>query len=229
MNDETKRNPEAAEAVATPKPANDDSDVAAEDDVVEVGGEADVMEDGFDEADDEFFAGEVDEDADEPEHDRVAELEGQVSDLTDRLLRTAAEMENVRKTAQRDRENASKYATQKFAEDILAVADNLSRALEAVTEDARKDSAAKGLIEGVDLTMRELAVALERHGIKEIEATGTKFDPNLHQAMFETETADVEPGMVMQVLRTGYTIHDRLLRPAMVGVAKAPAAAKDEG
>ena len=231
MNDETKRDPEADEAVATPKPANDDSDVAAEDDVVEVGGEADVVEDCFDEADDEFLAGEVedDEDADEPEHDRVAELEGQVSDLTDRLLRTAAEMENVRKTAQRDRESASKYATQKFAEDMLAVADNLSRALEAVTEDARKDSAAKGLIEGVDLTMRELAGALERHGIKEIEATGAKFDPNLHQAMFETETADVEPGMVMQVLRTGYTIHDRLLRPAMVGVAKAPAAAKDEG
>jgi len=155
--------------------------------------------------------------------DRQMVLEAQVADLTDRLLRAAAETENIRKRAERERDETRKYAVTRFAEDMLGVADNMARALAAVDDKLRHDEALKGLIEGVDLTAKELASVLERHGIKPIDPKGQKFDPNLHQAMFEIEDADAEPGTVVQVLRTGYTIGDRLLRPAMVGVAKKPA------
>lgn len=220
MNDETGK--QAGQE--TPEAANDDAGPARDATILEVGGD-DALAAADAAADMAAALGESEDDeSEEVVHDREAELEAQVSDLTDRLLRTAAEMENVRKRAQKDREDASKFATSKFAEDMLAVADNLARALEAVTEEVRANEAAKGLIEGVDLTMKELGGALERHGIVQIAAAGAKFDPNLHQAMFETETSDFEPGTVMQVLRSGYTIHGRLLRPAMVGVAKAPAA-----
>ena len=154
---------------------------------------------------------------------RIAELEEEVADLKDRLLRAAAETENIRKRSLKDIEDARKFATRQFSGDVLAVADNLARALEYVTDEARKDDDRKGLIEGVEMTLKEFASILERHGIRPVEAMGAPFDPNLHQAMFEVESADVEAGHVMQVMRVGYTIHDRLLRPAMVGVAKAPA------
>jgi molecular chaperone GrpE len=223
MSDETKPKTDHGDDTAVPKPANDDNTVHVDD----------IVEGGFDESDDEFLEGVIAEESDDDDDEdedagtaRITELEGQVSDLTDRLLRAAAEIENVRKRAQKDREDASKFATAKFAEDMLAVADNMSRALEAVTDEARNDSAAKSLIEGVELTMKELNGALERHGIVMVNATGERFDPNQHQSMFETETLDFEPGTVMQVLRTGYTIHGRLLRPAMVGVAKMPAEPK---
>jgi molecular chaperone GrpE len=223
MNDETKKHAEQD----MPEAANDDAGPAVDETILEVGGADDLAAAAADAAAD--IASALDDDADdgeseEVEHDREAELEFQVSDLTDRLLRTAAEMENVRKRAQKDREDASKFATSKFAEDMLAVADNLARALQAVTDEVRANDASKGVIEGVDLTMKELGGVLERHGIVQIDTTGAKFDPNLHQAMFETETSDFEPGTVMQVLRSGYTIHGRLLRPAMVGIAKAPTA-----
>jgi molecular chaperone GrpE len=155
--------------------------------------------------------------------DRQTVLEAQVADLTDRLLRAAAETENIRKRAERERDETRKYAVTRFAEDMLGVADNMARALEAVDDKLRHDEALKGLIDGVDLTAKELASVLERHGIKQIDPMGEKFDPNLHQAMFELEDAEAEPGTVVKVLRTGYTIGDRLLRPAMVGVAKKPA------
>lgn len=155
---------------------------------------------------------------------RIAELEGQVDDLTDRLLRAAAETENVRRRSEKERDDLRKYAVQKFAEDMLAVADNLKRALDAIPAEGREDPATKALIEGVELTGRELSGAMERHGIQRIEAAGQRFDPNLHQAVFEVETADAAPGTVVQVLRDGYTIHGRLLRAAMVGVSKAPPA-----
>ena len=220
MNDETQKKHDQA----SPRAANDDAGPGRDETIIEVGGEEDrAARDAAADMAQAWGEDGAEDETQEVEHDRVAELEGQVSDLTDRLLRTVAEMENVRKRAQKDREDASKFATSKFAEDMLAVADNLARALEAVSETLRADESAKGLIEGVDLTMRELNGALGRHGIVQIEAAGAKFDPNLHQAMFEAETADFEPGTVMQVLRTGYTIHGRLLRPAMVGVAKAPA------
>jgi molecular chaperone GrpE len=220
MNDETKKQADQE----APAAANDDAGPVVDETILEVGGADDLA--AVDAAADIASALDDLEDgeSEEVEHDREAELESQVSDLTDRLLRTAAEMENVRKRAQKDREDASKFATSKFAEDMLAVADNLARALEAVTDEVRANEASKGLIEGVDLTMKELGGVLERHGIMKIETAGAKFDPNLHQAMFETETPDFEPGTVMQVLRSGYTIHGRLLRPAMVGIAKAPTA-----
>ncbi len=167
--------------------------------------------------------GEFDEFDDVDDLDREAELEAQVSDLTDRLLRAVADTENLRKRAEREREDARKYAVTKFAEDMLGVADNMARALDAVDDELRQNDAVKGLVEGVDLTAKELATVLDRHGIKQIDPMGEKFDHNLHQAMFEVEDADAEPGTVVQVLRTGYTIGDRLLRPAMVGVAKKPA------
>ncbi len=154
---------------------------------------------------------------------RIDELEAEIADLKDRLLRTAAETENVRKRALRDVEDARRFATRKFSEDVLSVADNLARALESVTAEVRGDAAGKSLVEGVEMTMKEFGGVLERHGIRRIEAEGARFDPNLHQAMFEVESADTEPGHVLQVLRVGYTIHGRLLRPAMVGVARAPA------
>ena len=153
---------------------------------------------------------------------RIAELEAEVSDLKDRLLRAAAETENVRKRGLKDVEDARKFSTQQFSQDVLAVADNLARALESVTPEARKDTTRKVIVEGVKMTMKEFGGVLERHGIRPIEAEGARFDANFHQAMFEAESADVEPGHVMQVLRIGYTIHGRLLRPAMVAVAKAP-------
>jgi len=155
---------------------------------------------------------------------RIAELEGQVDDLTDRLLRAAAETENVRRRAEKERDDLRKFAVQKFAEDMLAVADNLKRALDAIPAEGRNDPAVKALVEGVELTGRELAGAMERHGIQPIAAADQRFDPNLHQAVFEVESADAAPGTVVQVLRDGYTIHGRLLRAAMVGVAKAPPA-----
>ena len=152
---------------------------------------------------------------------RIAELESQVDDLTDRLLRAAAETENVRRRAERDKDDTRKFAVQKFAEDVLAVADNLARAIEAIPADARDNEQVRALAEGVELTGRELAGALERHGVKLIEAKDKRFDPNLHQAVFEVPTDEAEPGTVVQVLREGYTLNDRLLRASMVGVAKA--------
>ncbi len=224
MNDETGTTPEPPEPDETP---------AAADDGRTAGDEAagDRPETGAGEAGGDAPEGAAPDDGGEGAAGgpgaRIAALEGEVAGLTDRLLRAAAELENERKRARRDREDAAKFAARKFAEDMLAVADNLSRALDAATGEAR-EAAAGGLVEGVELTMKELDGALRRHGVEPVEAAGARFDPNLHQAMFEAETADVEPGAVMRVLRTGYTIHGRLLRPAMVGVAKAPAPDRDE-
>jgi molecular chaperone GrpE len=156
-------------------------------------------------------------------NDAVDRLEAELAETRDKLLRAAAETENVRRRAEREREDVRKFAVARFAEDMLAVADNLARALEAVGEEARKDETVRGLADGVELTRRDLAAALERHGVRAIEAEGKRFDPNLHQAVYEIESDGAEPGTVLQVLRTGYTINERLLRPAMVGVARAPA------
>ena len=159
---------------------------------------------------------------------RIAELESELAALTDRMLRAAAEAENVRRRGERERADVRKFAVQTFAGDVLAVADNLQRALDAVPVEERGNEAVAGLVEGVELTRKEFASVLERHGVKPVEALGRRFDPNLHQAMFEVESADDEAGTVVQVLRGGYTIHERLLRAAMVGVAKAPAVREDD-
>ncbi|MGE0743822.1 MAG: nucleotide exchange factor GrpE [Rhodospirillales bacterium] len=142
----------------------------------------------------------------------------EIADLKDKLLRTLAESENMRRRFQKEREDTSKYAIAGFARDMLTVADNLRRALDAA---AGADDNARAVIEGVEMTEREMLAALERHGIRRIDPMGQKFNHEQHEAMFEVPTADAPPGTVMQVLEVGYMIHDRLLRPARVGIAKA--------
>ena len=149
------------------------------------------------------------------------------AELKDRLLRAMAETENIRRRSIREKEDAAKYAITNFARDMVPAADNLGRALDALPEGSRDDESFKSLIEGVELTGRELVTVFERHGIKEVRPQGDKFDHNLHQAMFEIEDAEKEPGTILQVMQIGYTIGDRLLRPAMVAVSKAPS--KPEG
>ena len=154
----------------------------------------------------------------------LAAARQEAAQLKDQLLRALAEAENVRRRAQREREDAAKYAIANFARDVLQVSDNLHRALEAIPESAlAADEALKNLHEGVSATDRQLAAALERQQVKRVWPMGEKFDANLHQAMFVVPTADHAPGTVVQVMQAGYLIHDRLLRPALVGVAKAPA------
>lgn len=159
-------------------------------------------------------------DAGSPE-DRVAKLEAEVASLKDQLLRAMAETENTRRRAQRDREDASKFAVSSFAKELVSVADNLRRALEAVPAEGReKDEMLKGLAVGVEATERQLFAAFDRAGIKKLDPAGEPFDPNFHQVMFEIENTGKAAGTVVQVLQPGYTIHGRLLREAMVGVAK---------
>ena len=154
--------------------------------------------------------------------DPVAALEAERTDLKDKLLRTLADMENLRRRTEREIADARSYGVANFARDMLNVADNIRRALESVPDEARNsaDGAFKDLIEGIDLTERDLLKALERHGVKRLDPEGQKFDPHLHQAMFEVPNPDVPNGTVVQVVQSGYVIGERVLRPAMVGVAK---------
>ncbi|MDE2227665.1 MAG: nucleotide exchange factor GrpE [Alphaproteobacteria bacterium] len=152
----------------------------------------------------------------------VARLEAELAETKDRLLRALAETENQRQRHQRDRQEAQRYAAFEFARELLNVADNLRRAIDAVPG---ADSTARGVIEGVAATERELLAIFERHGIKRVEpALGEPFDHNRHEAMFEVPGSDQPPGTIAQVLQPGYVMHDRLLRPALVGVAKAATA-----
>jgi molecular chaperone GrpE len=152
---------------------------------------------------------------------RIAQLEAELAEQKDRLLRALAETENVRRRAQREREDASKFAVAGFAKDLLSAADNLRRALDSLPEAEVKDERTRSLLAGVAATERELLNIFEHHGIKRIDPKGERFDHNLHQAIFEAERADTPSGTVVEVLQPGYVIHERLLRPAMVGVAKA--------
>ena len=151
---------------------------------------------------------------------RIAELEAEAQALRDERLRALAEVENMRRRSERERREASRYGAAGLARDLLGVADNLRRALAS--------GGGEGLLEGVEMVERELSAAFARHHVARIEAEGERFDHNRHQAMFEIETADAEPGTIVQVMQDGYVLHDRLLRPAMVGVAKAPAEAVPE-
>jgi molecular chaperone GrpE len=160
--------------------------------------------------------------ADERDEEIIV-LKEEAAALKDRLLRLAAEMENLRKRTEREKAEATLYAASNFARDLLSVADNLSRALQALPSDER-DSAGeieKNLIAGVEVTERELLNVFQRHGIRKIEAVGQKFDPNFHQAMFEVPTNEKPPGTVMQELQSGYAVGERCLRPSLVGVSKA--------
>lgn len=152
----------------------------------------------------------------------VGNLVKEAQESRDRLLRTLAEMENLRKRTEREVADARSRGVAILARDILDIADNLHRALEAVPAEARAagDGGLTALAEGVELTERALAKALEKHGVKRFDPAGEKFDPNLHQAMYEVPDASVAPGTVVQVMQPGYMIGDRMLRPAMVAVAK---------
>ena len=150
---------------------------------------------------------------------REQELEEEVLKLKDQLLRTAAELENNRKRFEREKEDLAKYAVTSFARDLLNVSDNLRRALETAEKELL-DPTLKTMVDGVELTEKEILAAFSKHGIEKVEPIGQPFDHNLHQAMFEIETDEHSPGVVVQMLQPGYTLHGRLLRPALVGVAK---------
>ena len=158
--------------------------------------------------------------------ERIAALEAELAESKDRLLRALAETENTRRRAQRERADAEKYGIGRFAEGLLSVADNLRRALDSLPESEARDDRTRGLLEGVAATERELLAAFERHGLKRIDPMGEKFDHNFHQAVFEAENSGRPAGTIVEVLQPGYVLHDRLLRPAMVGVAKGGAAAE---
>jgi molecular chaperone GrpE len=148
-------------------------------------------------------------------------LRAEIAGLNDQLLRALAEAENTRRRAERDKQDTARYAVGNFAKAVLSVADNMSRALQSVTPEQREaDPVLKNLCIGLDYTMNELMNAYQQFGIKPIDALGKKFDANYHQAMFELEDASVPAGTVVQEVQKGYMIHDRLLRPAMVGVSK---------
>jgi molecular chaperone GrpE len=157
--------------------------------------------------------------------DRLAAVEAELAETKDRLLRALAETENVRRRLQRERDDAQRYAAGAFAKDLLSPIDNLRRALDAMPEAGTTDPRARSLRDGVAATERELLAAFERHGLKRIDPKGERFDHNFHQAIFEAERPDVPAGTVVEVLQPGYVMHDRLLRPAMVGVAKGGAKA----
>jgi molecular chaperone GrpE len=149
-------------------------------------------------------------------------LEREHAEMKDRVLRTLAEMENLRKRTEREVADARVYGASSFARDIVVVADNMRRALETVPPEARAHAEAsmKSLVEGVELTERELLKALEKNGVRQFNPQGEKFDPNVHQAMFEIPDASVPAGSVVQVVQPGYMIGERVLRPALVGVSK---------
>ena len=154
--------------------------------------------------------------------DPVAALTAENQALKDKVLRTLADMENLRRRTEKEMADARTYAVAQFAQDMLTVTDNLRRALDSVTEESRQtaDTGLKSMLEGVELTERDLLKTLERHHIRKIHPQGERFDPNLHQAMFEAEDPALPAGTVTQVVQSGFVIGERLLRPALVGVSK---------
>ncbi len=163
------------------------------------------------------------EEAADPREEEITRLKEEAGRLKDQLLRTLAEMDNLRKRTEREKAEATLYAASNFARDILSVSDNLTRALDMAHADALKEAPepVKNLVAGVEMTNRELLNVFERHGITRIDPMGEKFDPHYHQAMFEVPTNEDPPGTVVQVMQAGFKIGERILRPALVGVAKA--------
>ena len=186
-------------------------------------GEATIREDGTEFQDDDII------EIDEPEN-REEELELKISELKDQLLRAVADSENIRKRSEREKEQTRKFGIANFAKDLLSIADNLGRALDAAPKNEDiKDDAIKNFVIGIQMTEQELQKAFDNNNIRKIDPIGEKFDYNFHQAMFEVEETDQEPGVVVQVLQPGYAIDDRILRPAMVGVSKAKDDKKSAG
>ena len=149
-------------------------------------------------------------------------LKVEIKTLKEEKIRVLAEMENLRKRFEREKVDSIKYGSVNFARDILSPGDNLERALSAINEEEEHPQSIKNLIEGLLMVKKELSTALEKNGITKIDSLDKKFDPNLHQAMMEIENNDLDEGIVVQEIQTGYMMHDRLLRPAMVGVSKKP-------
>ena len=152
--------------------------------------------------------------------DLIKKLNEEISGLKDQRLRGIAELENFRKRAEKDQSDALKYGISNFAKEIINIRDNIERAQSSISEEAKNNEAIKSVIEGIDLIAQSVVSTFEKIGIKKIESLNEKFDHNLHQAMMEIENDDLEPGTIIQELIPGYTLHDRLLRPAMVGVSK---------
>jgi molecular chaperone GrpE len=164
--------------------------------------------------------------------DPAPALAQEAAELKDKLLRTLAEMENLRRRTEREVQDSRAYGISAFARDMLGVSDNMRRALESIDSEARESAGAavKAFVEGVELTERELLKALEKHGVRKFDPQGERFDPNVHQAMYEVPDSSVTAGTVVQVMQPGYMIGERMLRPALVGVAKggpAPAESQD--
>ena len=152
----------------------------------------------------------------------IEKLNEEISSLKDQRLRAIAELENFRKRAEKDQSDALKYGVSNFAKEIINISDNIERAQSSIPEEAKNNETIKSVIEGIDLIAQSVVTTFEKIGIKKIESFNEKFDHNLHQAMMEIENDDLEPGTIVQELIPGYTLHDRLLRPAMVGVSKKP-------
>lgn len=163
-------------------------------------------------------------DDDQEELDPIEALTAERDQLKDQLLRALADTENMRRRTEREMESARKYGHTNFARDLVGAIDNLARAIDAVgtnNDDQSNTQAMQAVITGIELSWTEIQTVIEKHGVKRINPVGEKFDYNLHQAMFEVPTDTHEPGVVVEVVQHGYVLHDRLLRPAMVGVAKA--------
>ena len=156
------------------------------------------------------------------EHDRVAELERQLEEANSKALYAAAETQNVRRRLEAEKQQASAYAATQFARDMLSIKDHLDRALAAVSDELRADKLASQFLAGMEATARELDAAFARQGVTRITAIGEPLDPHRHQAMMEIPNADAEPGTIIEEMQAGYMLKDRLLRPALVGVAKKP-------
>ena len=160
------------------------------------------------------------EEAEISPEDLIEKLNEEITDLKDQRLRAIAELENFRKRAEKDQSDALKYGISNFAKEIINIRDNIERAQSSISDEAKNNEAIKSVIEGIDLIAQSVVSTFEKIGIKKIESLNEKFDHNLHQAMMEIENEELEPGTIVQELIPGYTLHDRLLRPAMVGVSK---------
>ena len=160
------------------------------------------------------------EEAEISPEDSIEKLNEEITSLKDQRLRAIAELENFRKRAEKDQSDALKYGISNFAKEIINIRDNIERAQSSISDEAKNNEAIKSVIEGIDLIAQSVVSTFEKIGIKKIESLNEKFDHNLHQAMMEIENEELEPGTIVQELIPGYTLHDRLLRPAMVGVSK---------
>ena len=154
------------------------------------------------------------------DEDIILKLNEEISDLKDQRLRAIAELENFRKRAEKDQSDALKYGVTNFAKEIINIKDNIERAQSSISDEVKTNDAVKSVVEGLDLIAQATVSTFEKIGIKKVESINQKFDHNLHQAMMEIEKDEIEPGTIVQEILPGYTLHDRLLRPAMVGVSK---------